>query len=205
MNVITAYRKIKTLQVAIFTTQDAGCILGISNKYAHKLLKQLQDENLLLHLRRGLWAFKEGIDVLMLPDYLTAPAPSYISLQSALYYHGLISQIPTVIYAISIARSRVYETTIGTYSIHHIAPQLFMGFNTVGENDIRMAEVEKALFDFFYLKASKSKLFYRLPELEIPDHFSWEKFESYIDKVKNKSRRAMIIASQKAFVYSDRQ
>ena len=192
MKLVSAYQKIKSLGVPAFRTSVVALTLGVSNKYGYKILKQLADEKLVLHLRRDLWALKESIDPFMLPDYLTAPMPSYISLQSALYYHGLISQIPAVIYAVSIARTRRYETSIGVYSIHHINPTLFFDFDIIGDQAIRLAQPQKALFDFCYLKSAKTKLFYALPEVEIPQDFAWDKINSYIEKIVNKSRRTMV-------------
>lgn len=195
MKLITFYKAILDLHVPIFSTNDIAAVLRISNKYSYKLLKQLSNEGLMIHLRRGVWGIKESVDLLEIPDYLTAPMPSYISLQSALYYHGIISQIPSVIYAVTIARTRRYHTTIGTYSMHHINPDLFFGFDFVGNRDIRMAQPEKALFDFFYFKSTKSKLFYSLPEIEIPSTFTWDKLEQYTKKIGNKSRQRMLLNS----------
>ncbi len=192
MNLIAAYKQIKQLNITVFRTSDIAIITGVSNKYGHKLLSQLTNEGFLIHLRRDLWAIKESLDPLILPDFLTAPMPSYISLQSALYYHGLISQIPTVIYAVSIARTKRYETPAGAYSIHHINPELFTGFDIVSDNEIRIAQPEKALFDFFYFKCTKSKLFYALPEVDIPSKFSWKKLQKYAELIGNKSRQKMV-------------
>jgi predicted transcriptional regulator of viral defense system len=191
---MTVYKKLKSLNLAMFQTNDISILLGVSNKYGHKLLKDLSKEKLIIHLRRNLWGLTEVLDPLMLPDYLTAPMPSYISLQSALYYHGLISQIPEINYVISIARTRCYKTPVGVYSIHHINPSLFSGFDSIGEHAIHMAEPEKALFDFFYLKSAKNKLFYALPEIEIPNNFKWKKLKDYAQKIENKSRQSMVIS-----------
>jgi predicted transcriptional regulator of viral defense system len=194
MNLITVYKKIKELKLPIFKTTDLSVLLGITNKYGSKLLGELASEKLIFRLRRDLWIIKGAIDPLMVLDYLTLPAPSYVSLQSALYYHGIISQIPVVIYGVTIARTRRYETVIGTYSLHHLDPNLFFGFDLIGENNVRMAQREKALFDYFYLKSTKSKLFYKLPEMEIPENFDWQKIAAYTQKIKNKGRRNMILS-----------
>ena len=55
-----------------------------------------------------------------------------MSLQSALYLHGMISQVPTVTYAVSLARTRRFVTTLGTVSVHHVQPPFFFGFQDVG-------------------------------------------------------------------------
>jgi len=187
------------MNTPVFKTEDVSILLNTTNKHGYQLLAKLSAENLIIHLRRGLWALTASLDPFILPEYLTAPLPSYISLQSALYFHGMISQIPSNTYVISIARTRIYDTTVGCFSIHHIQPDLFMGFDIVGDNHIKMAQPEKSLFDFFYLKATKSKLFYSLPELEIPDNFNWEDIINYANKITNNSRRTMVLKLAHAY------
>ncbi len=193
MKLLSAYKIIKKFDTPIFHTDEVAIKLGVSNKYGYKLLKQLSDQDLVVHLRRGLWGLRDQLDPLIVPDYLTAPLPSYVSLQSALYHHGIISQIPLIFYAVSLARTRTYTTPVGTYSIHHIHPELFFGFDIIGEPAIYMAGPEKSLFDFFYFKSTKSKLFYALPEVEIPQKFDWDKMRQYTTKISNKSRQAMVL------------
>jgi predicted transcriptional regulator of viral defense system len=48
---------------------------------------------------------------------LTAPFPAYVSLQSALYLHGMVSQVPAVTYAVMLARARRFVTPLGTVAI----------------------------------------------------------------------------------------
>ena len=129
----------------------------------------------------------------MILGYLTLPFPSYISLQSALYFHGIIMQIPSIIYGISLARTIQYETAFGTYSIHHINPELFFDYDVIGENHVFIAKPEKALFDYFYFKSAKTKLFYTLPEIEVPKQFNWNKIIDYAKKISNKSRQTMVL------------
>jgi len=63
----------------------------------------------------------------------------------------MISQIPEIVYAVSISRARLYKTSLGTFSIHHLDPGFFFGFQSVGRMGIKMASPEKALVDFVYL------------------------------------------------------
>lgn len=192
MNSLEAYKKIIHLDLKIFSTNDISILLKISNKSSYKILYKLNQQKLIIHLKRNLWTSDLNIEPLSLPDYLTAPMSSYISLQSALYFHGMISQIPRVVYSISIARTQKFKTPIADYSIHQITPNLFMGFSILKNTDIKMASKEKALFDFYYLKSVKSRLFYSLPELYMPENFNWNIVESYIEKIKNISRKSMV-------------
>ena len=61
---------------------------------------------------------------------------------------------------------------MGNFSVHHIHPSFFLGFEPVGTQKIKMAIPEKALLDFLYLYPAKSKLFHALPEIELPPDFS---------------------------------
>jgi len=192
MKLVDVHNKLLKINDAVFQTSDASVLLKINSAHASKLLARLVESEHLIHLGRGLWAFKERIEPLSLPQYLTSPFPSYISLQSALYYHGMISQIPAVIYAISIARTKRYKTAIGTVSIHHVHPSFFFGFEGVGKGIVKIAKPEKALVDFFYLRPAKSKLFHSLPELELPRRFSIKTANNMISRITSEKRKAMV-------------
>ena len=108
---------------------------------------------------RRVWAFSDQPDPLALAEYVTAPYPSYVSLQNALYRRGMISQIPSSIYLVSLAWSDLVETAIGTYSVHHVRPELFGGFEHDARSGTKLALPEKALFDFLYLSPTRGRLF----------------------------------------------
>ena len=126
---------------------------------------------------KGLWALAERPDPQALHEYVTAPYPSYLSLQTALHAHGMIAQIPSLIYLVSLARSGRVQTGLATYSVHHVRAELFRGFDSM-ESGIKLAQPEKALIDFLYLSPTRGRLFGALPELELPRGFSraaaWE-------------------------------
>ncbi len=189
MKLIDAYRRLKEMAVPVFRTADVMACLNIGKGHASKLLSRLEEAHHIVRIKRGLWVFPENLDPLTLPEYLTAPFPSYISLQTALYYHGMISQIPVVTYSVSPARTRVYKTPLGTFSIHHIEPSLFFGFEPAGRTGIRIAIPEKALFDFLYMGQAKSRLFRYLPELELPQKFSVRRFQHMINRISSPGRR----------------
>ena len=46
-------------------------------------------------------------------------------LQTALHLHGMVEQIPEVFYAVSLARTQRITTSVGSFSVHHIAPELY--------------------------------------------------------------------------------
>lgn len=193
MRIIDAQAKLLSLNQKIIQTMDAAACLNISRMHASKILGRLASANLVISIGRGLWALSKQIDPLVLPEYLTSPLPSYISLQTALYYHGMISQIPSVIYAVSLARTRQYHTPFGTISIHHISSDFFMEYTVLdSQTNIKIATPEKALLDLFYLTPARSKLFAALPELEIPKNFDKKKAYRLINKIPFAKRRTLV-------------
>lgn len=181
----------QTRQVTL-RTADVMALLNVKKDHASHVLSRLAKSGHLIHLKRGLWTFADRADPLVFVEPLTAPFPSYVSVQSALHYHGMISQIPITTYCVSIARTRTYTTPIGSFSIHHVSGDFFAGYEETGDKGIKMATPEKALLDFLYLSPAKTRLFSTLPELELPEKFSVRKAKKFIKRVQSKRRRSML-------------
>ena len=192
MKLVDVHTKLLGMKVAVFLTSDAAACLNINNAHASKLLSRLSIAEHIVHLSRGLWAFKDRVDLLALPEYLTTPFPSYVSLQSALYYHDMISQIPAITYAVSIGRTKRYETPLGIVSVHHVQPSFFFGFESIGKGIAKIASPEKALIDFLYLSPSKSNLFKALPELEFPKSFMVKRARRIINRIRSTRRKNLV-------------
>ena len=103
----------------------------------------------------------------------------------------MVSQIPTVTYAVCLAKTRRYQTPIGTFSIHHLAPDFFFGFERDRAN-VPIAVPEKALLDVLYLSQTKTRLFVRLPELDMPKNFSWQKAAEFTSYIRSVARRRSV-------------
>jgi predicted transcriptional regulator of viral defense system len=170
MNAAAALAILRKLGVPAIDTADAAAGLGLSTAAASQTLSRLAQAGLVKSVRHGTWWLEDVLDPLRLPEYLTAPLPSYVSLQTALHRRGLIEQIPEVVYAVSLARTQRVKTKVGTFSIHHVTPEVFGGYEET-ERGVKLATAEKALFDIAYLSSGRSRLFTSLPELELPRRF----------------------------------
>ena len=118
-------------------------------------------------------------------------------MQSALYYHGMIIQIPVNIYAVTLDRSKVVNTTLATISFHHIQPAFFFGFSIFGKYNVKMATPEKALIDYFYLTQTRTNLFRALPELTLPETFNRNTAKKIIARIPYSKRRSLVEARLK--------
>jgi predicted transcriptional regulator of viral defense system len=192
MNQIEALQRLRTLAAPVVESRDVAALLKVSTSNATTILRRLARQGLIVHLSRGRWLVNEKIDRLALPELVSAPYPAYISLQSALFHHGLIEQIPSVVYAVTPARPRRLQTPMGTISFHRMPPELFKGFELSPRSDAKVATPEKALFDLFYLAPGRSRVFSNQPELMIPRRFQWQRLREYTKLVKSSARRAYI-------------
>jgi predicted transcriptional regulator of viral defense system len=199
MNAAQAFARLRELGVPVLTTADAHALLGGTVAGATKMLTRLAKARLLTPVRRGLWSLVADIDPLALVEYLTSPAPSYVSLQTAMYRRGLIEQIPAVIYVVSLGKPQSIETHLGTYSIHRVAPVLFGGFE-VKKGGIKLATAEKALVDFLYLSGSRSRQFAALPELELPADFAADEAERWMRRIPSSRLRTLVSSRWNAWV-----
>ena len=182
MKLVDVLTRLNEIGEPALRTADAMACLNVDKAHASKLMARLQDSGHLVHVKRGLWVFPEEITSMALSEHLTAPFPCYVSLQSALYFHGMISQIPDLVYVASVARTRVYRTPLGTYSIHHVHPSFFFGFDNAG--GFNMASPEKAIIDVLYLGPAKSRLFSSIPD--------FTRASQIVDRIASQGRRTLV-------------
>ena len=192
MNAAAALARLRALGKPVLTTDDAVLALGAERSAVTHMLKRLASAGLLKRIRHGLWTTDPNLDPLLLPEYLTAPFPSYVSFQSALFFHGMVSQIPNVIFVASLAQTRRVRTTLGTFSIHRLAPSFFGGYEIVKPSGVRLATPEKALLDTFYLAPTRSRLFAHLPEVELPEHFDRDRLRFWVQRIPAGLRRRSV-------------
>lgn len=83
--------------------------------------------------------------------------PSYISLEKALEYHGLIPEGVSIYTCVTTKGTGTFFSKIGIFRYYHIKSSLFWGYEavTVNMQTAFVALPEKALLDLFYLKDIK--------------------------------------------------
>lgn len=108
----------------------------------------------IIRVKKGLYVFGDSLRRHPYCKELLANliyGPSYISLQYALYYHGLTPERVETITSVTCGRSRIFNTPVGHFSYRIIPLQAFrIGMDRIELKDGRsflMATPEKALAD----------------------------------------------------------
>lgn len=192
MNAVRALETLRGLGRPIVRTQEAAAVLGISGSNASHLLASLQEAGSVLRVAPGRWSVAAQPSPYLVASWLTDPYPSYVSLYTALSRRGLITQIPSVIYVVSLANTKTLKTPVGTYSVHRLPPDLFGGYEE--RNGERMATAEKAVFDTLYLARARGRRFSHLTEIELPAGFRPELLSDWVAKIKDQSVRSYVEA-----------
>ncbi|NLG83333.1 MAG: hypothetical protein GX493_01730 [Firmicutes bacterium] len=111
----------------------------------------------LLQLRRGLYALAPPFQKNPPHPFLVANrlvGGSYVSLQSALAYYGLIPEGVHAVTSVTPGRPVTFHTPLGRYEYRHLKPSLLRGYilTAVGNGqEAYLATPEKALLDLIYL------------------------------------------------------
>ena len=106
MSLSTALAQLKKFPAPVIRTNDAAALWSILPATASTTLARLARDEHILRLSRGIWLIDRSIHPWLIHQFLSDPSPSYISLQTALYHHGMIEQIPTTIHLVTTAKTR---------------------------------------------------------------------------------------------------
>lgn len=139
---------------------DTGLLLtGEANpREIRRQLSRWKQAGKIYQLRRGLYCLAPPFQKVNPHPFLVAnrliPA-SYVSLQSALAYYGMIPEHVPVITSVTTSRPAHWETLLGIFDFRHIQVDFFYGyrFADLGEKQQAfIASPEKALLDLVYLE-----------------------------------------------------
>jgi predicted transcriptional regulator of viral defense system len=120
-------------------------------------------KGLLIRLKRGMYILNSN-DRKIDPDkeYIANRLyePSYVSLEYALNFYGLIPERVIDITSVTTKKTARFKNAMGSFVYQHIKPDAFRGFKAVsGQGGLVffIAEPEKAICDFFYLNLKEMR------------------------------------------------
>ena len=145
--------------MGIFTRAEVACWVGGSADRQFGLMKRALASGEVVHVRRGLYGLaarylREKIDPLVLAQRIYGP--SYVSLETALSYHGWIPEAVYTITSAALDRSREFATPLGQFSFSRVPQKVLYAQVTRVENQagesFLVASPLKALADYVYVR-----------------------------------------------------
>lgn len=112
--------------------------------------------------------------------------PSYVSLESALSYHGLIPEGVFSVTSVTSKKSQNLETPVGNFIYKSVKPELMFGYELIESvmGKIKMAEPEKAILDYLYLNSDMKEESdfeeWRLNLQILRDNWNQDRYERYL-------------------------
>ncbi|MDE1868658.1 MAG: hypothetical protein KGH60_01695 [Candidatus Micrarchaeota archaeon] len=138
---------------AVYSVQQLSNLTGRSKAVSTVYLSRLVKKGLAAKVMKGTISFVDD-------DFVIATQlvePSYISLNSALLFHGVIQQVPKTIECVT-SRNSLRHKGIG--AVYHKIPKgLFFGYkrHSKAGSYVFVAEPEKAVIDGIYLNVYQDK------------------------------------------------
>lgn len=156
MGAISKDRAIKILhdkKISLFDIADAKKIFGVEKENTlYKLLQRLERSEVIKRVVKGKYQFLlREVNDFELANFLVNP--SYISLESALSFYGILPQFPYTITSITPFKSQRIICGDKEYEFTHLESKYFFSF--VKKDNFLIATPEKALLDELYFMAKK--------------------------------------------------
>lgn len=145
------YIQFKTLlaDFPVFSTEDAR---AVDPTFDRRRLSEWQAKGYLRKVAKNCYLFADAdVDEAML--FCIANRlyrPSYVSLETALAYHGLIPETAYGITSVTTRRTYRFDTPLTHFSYRTMARRLLFGYLLL-PGPVKLAGPEKALLDLLYL------------------------------------------------------
>lgn len=148
LSTIGVIKLLQSQKTPLFSLNDFARILGIENRRTlYKKIQRLEDKKIIQRLIKGKYRFLlSTVNDFTLANFLYRP--SYISLETALSFYGIITAFPYQITSITIQKTRSFDIDGKEFKFSRISPALFWGWEK--KEDFLIAEKEKALLDYLY-------------------------------------------------------
>lgn len=144
---------VKQKNIKLFTPLDVQRFLGRTKVAVSFLLYRMKKKGSIVSLKQGLYALAgEQVSDLYVANKLYTP--SYVSLEFALSYHGVIPETVYEITSITTKTTRRFEALGKIFSYHKIKKNAYTGYKIEKQRDIGfyIADAEKAFVDLQYLR-----------------------------------------------------
>lgn len=190
-------------QSKIFTPLDLQRVFGVPYETARKFILRHVKDRFIIKLKKGLYSLET-----YLPSELEIAnrvySPSYVSLEYAMMYYGIIPETVYTITSVTTKSTREFVINNISYTYRKIKKDAFKGYlrKSIDGNIVLIAEPEKAFVDYLYFvdlgqkvvydridvsKLSKNKL------IEYTKLFKRKSLIKLVNKIYDQSRRSKTI------------
>jgi predicted transcriptional regulator of viral defense system len=116
--------------------QKKGYVIRLRNQY-YMLSESKIDEDCLFYVSNKIYS------------------PSYVSMESALDFYGVIPEGVYSIQGVSTRKTNTFSSKLGLFNYQSIRKELYFGYQLVkqGSATFRIASLEKGVLDFLYLRS----------------------------------------------------
>ncbi len=151
LNRLKVEKKLKSLGIGVFSPLEFKGIFGVSGKTASVFINRNLASGLFLKVRNNFYVLKDSPP----SAYVTANKlyqPSYVSLEKALAYYGIIPETVYTVTSLTTKPTREFVTSLGVFSYQLVKRSVFTGYHAVSLDGqtVFLAEPEKALADYLY-------------------------------------------------------
>jgi predicted transcriptional regulator of viral defense system len=151
LNPLLVQKELKQKGLSIFTPKEFERLFDVSSTAVSQFIHTYTEKKFFSKLRNGLYSLEGERPNL----YFTANKiyrPSYISLETALSYYGIIPETVYSITSVTSKPTRDFSAFGIDFNYARIKQKAFEGYTTrkEGENTVLFAEPEKAFADYLY-------------------------------------------------------
>ena len=142
--------------LSVIRDVDIATVYPDSAPRRYAAVNRALKKGILVQLRRGIYLIGQPYSKVTLSNFEIAHSiygPSYISFESALFYHQWIPEAVYTTMCATAKRANTFETPVGFFKYIHVPDHLFyLGVQRVGNDDhgFYIADPWKALADHYY-------------------------------------------------------
>ncbi len=163
----------------------------------------------LIRLKNNLYIFndndrKTGVSGKFIANYIYTP--SYVSLEYAVYYYGMIPETVYQVTSVTTQKTAEFKNRLGVFAYSNLNSRLFFGYKArKDENNMQVlvACPEKALLDFTYLRLCRRKGkkdavgFARENRIQNLKLLNKKRFKEYLGKFPERNREELLAVYKK--------
>jgi len=161
---MTLLQKLGKEKQKILSPQTLQRASGLSREATLKAVQRLVRRGSLIKLYKNTYANKFSLPSLE-EVAMFYGKPCYISFESALEDHGILSQAPQVLTCATTRKLKNLKTPLGEIIFHHLIPRLFNNFDN--DRGVLRATAEKSLLDYLYINLKNNKQVPPLDEFDL--------------------------------------